>query len=140
MNRFFIVALLVALLLLGSAALSASEPKTIPEWPTFRQDMEMVKGSLESIADRVMATYLPDYGMVFMCSSSFKELNVVKPKLERALHFIAPIITSLPAGAKLAIVYYSVPGDPDWELTYVSKADTSANPETWDVYLNVAPE
>ncbi len=139
MNRYLTVLLLVAFLLLGSAVISASEPKTIPNWVTLRQDIEMLKGSLESIADRVMATYLPGYGMVFVCSSSFKELSVVKPRLERALYFIAPIIVSLPTSERLAIVYYSVPGDPDWELTYVSKASATADPETWDVYINVAP-
>jgi hypothetical protein len=138
-NRSFVVVLLVALLLLGSVAVSASEPKATPNWYALRQDMEMFKGALKSIMDDVANAYLPGYGVVFLCECSFKGVDEIKPKLERALIFITPTIVSLPAGERVSIVCYGT-AFPDWELTYVSKAGTSANPETWDVYLNVAPE
>jgi len=58
--------------------------------------------------------------------------------MERALMYITPIIVFLPDGERVAISYYCV--YPKWELTYVSRAGTSADPATWDAYLNVAPD
>ena len=115
MNRSFVVVLLVALLLLGSVAVSASEPKATPNWYALRQDMEMFKGALKSIMDDVATAYLPGYGVVILCECSFKGVE------------------------RVSIVCYGT-SFPDWEWTYGSKAGSSANPETWDVYLNVAPE
>ena len=124
MNRSFVVVLLVALLLLGSVAVSASEPKATPNWYALRQDMEMFKGALKSIMDDVANAYLPGYGVVFLCECSFKGVDEIKPKLERALIFITPTIVSLPAGERDH--FWAAPHSLI-ELTYVSKAGTSAN-------------
>jgi hypothetical protein len=138
MKRLYVVALVI-MMLAASSTVKASEPKTIPNWYAIRQDMEMFKGALESIVDSVQNSYLPGYGVVFMCKSSFKDVDELQPKLERALIFITPTIASLPAGERVTITCYCS-AFPDWELIYVSKADTSAKPETWDVYLNAEPD
>lgn len=138
MKRLYVMALVLMMLAIGSTV-NASEPKTIPNWYAIRQDMEMFKGALGSIVDSVQNSYLPGYGVVFMCKASFKGLNEIQPKLERALIFITPTIASLPAGERVTITCYCS-AFPDWELIYVSKADTSAKPETWDVYLNAEPD
>ena len=138
MNRSFVVVLLVALLLLGSVAVSASEPKTIPNWASLRSDMELFKGALKTIGSDVMNTILPGYGVIFILQS-YKKVEDVQLQIERALVYITPTIASLPVDERIAVVCYCL-SYPGTELMYVSKAGTSANPETWDVYLNVAPE
>lgn len=138
MKRLCIVVLVVLALAIGSTV-KAYEPKTIPNWYALRQDMKMFKGALESIVDSVQNSYLPGYGVVFMCRVSLKDVGKIQAQLERALIFITPTIASLPAGEKVTITCYCS-AFPDWELIYVSKADTSAKPETWDVYLNAEPD
>ena len=137
MKRWCFVASLVVLLAIGSAAM-ASEPKTIPNWNNIRQDMALFQGALkETIGYTVLSTYLPGYGVVFMMDAS-GDLEKVQREIERALIFITPTISSLPEGEIIAIVawrdsYY-------WELMYISKANTSSDPKTWDIYYNKLEE
>ena len=135
MRRFCIVVLVVVLLAFGSVA-SAVEPKTIPGWADLRQDMELFKGALkQAVGYTVLNTYLPGYGVVFMFTAKNGDVGVVQREVERALRFIAPTISLLPEGEKISVVgYYD--GFNEWELVYVSRVGTSADPATWDVYIN----
>lgn len=135
MKRSCVVVLAVALLIIGSVA-EASEPQTIPAWTDMRQDMELFKGALkQATAYTVLNTYLPGYGVVFMFTVKGGDVAAVQREVERALRFIAPTISSLPEGEKIAVVgYYD--GFTEWELIYVSNANTSGDPAAWDVYLN----
>ncbi len=135
MKRSFIVALAVVLLMIGSVA-RAAEPQAISGWTDMRKDMELFKGALkQATAYTVLNTYLPGYGVVFMFTAKGGDVAAVQHEVERALRFIAPTISSLPEGEKIAVVgYYD--GFSEWELIYVSNANTSGDPATWDVYLN----
>jgi hypothetical protein len=133
MKRWCVVAFLVVLVAISSAAM-ASEPKTIPNWNTLRQDMELFKGAFEKVADMsVLNTYLPGYGVVFMGRCSFAKIEDVQRQVERILTFITPTIASLPDGEKVAVAVYSS-GFPAWELMCVTAAGTSGDSATWEVY------
>ena len=132
----FVVSVAIAMMLLGTITSVAAEPKTIPGWLELRQDMELLKGALEgTVASEVLNTYLPGYGVVFLFSVKYgMALDDVQYQVERALRFITPTIGVLPEGEVIAIVGYS--SRDDWEIMYVSRADSSADPNTWDVYFN----
>lgn len=133
----FVVSVAIAMMLLGTITSVAAEPKTIPGWVELRQDMELLKGALEGTVARleVLNTYLPGYGVVFLFSvKSGMALDDVQYEVERALRFITPTIGVLPEGEVIAIVGYS--NLYDWEIMYVSRADSSADPDTWDIYYN----
>jgi hypothetical protein len=83
----------------------------------------------------VLNTYLPGYGVAFMFTAKSGYAAAVQHEVERALRFIAPTISSLHEGEKIAVVGYHGSFDA-WELIYVSSANTSVDPATWDVYLN----
>ncbi|HOO31235.1 MAG TPA: hypothetical protein PLU15_09750, partial [Bacillota bacterium] len=88
-----------------------------------------------TVASEVLNTYLPGYGVVFLFSVEYgMALDDVQYQVERALRFITPTIGVLPEGEVIAIVGYS--SRDDWEIMYVSQADSSADPNTWDVYFN----
>ena len=135
MKRSCIVALAVVLLMIGSVA-RAAEPQAISGWTDMRKDMELFKGAIkQTLAHTVLNTYLPGYGVVFMFTAQSGNVEAAQKELERALRFITPTISSLPEGEKIAAVgYYD--GFSEWELIYVSNANTSGDPATWDVYLN----
>lgn len=135
MKRSCIVALAVVLLMIGSVA-RAAEPQAISGWTDMRKDMELFKGAIkQTLAHTVLNTYLPGYGVVFMFTAKSGNVEAVQKELERALRFIAPTISSLPEGEKIAVVgYYD--GFSEWELIYVSNANASGDPATWAVYLN----
>ena len=132
----FVVSVAIAMMLLGTITSVAAEPKTIPGWVELRQDMELLKGALDgTVAETVLNTYLPGYGVVFLFSVEYgMALDDVQYQVERALRFITPTIGVLPEGEVIAIVGYS--SRDDWEIMYVSQADSSADPNTWDVYFN----
>ena len=132
----FVVSVAIAMMLLGTITSVAAEPKTIPGWVELRQDMELLKGALDgTVAETVLNTYLPGYGVVFLFSVKYgMALDDVQYEVERALRFITPTIGVLPEGEVIAIVGYS--SRDDWEIMYVSRADSSADPNTWDVYFN----
>jgi len=132
----FVVSVAIAMMLLGTITSVAAEPKTIPGWLELRQDMELLKGALEgTVASEVLNTYLPGYGVVFLFSVKYgMALDDVQYQVERALRFITPTIGVLPEGEVIAIVGYS--SRDHWEIMYVSRADSSADPNTWDVYFN----
>lgn len=132
----FVVSVAIAMMLLGTITSVAAEPKTIPGWVELRQDMELLKGALDgTVAETVLNTYLPGYGVVFLFSVEYgMALDDVQYQVERALRFITPTIGVLPEGEVIAIVGYS--SRDDWEIMYVSRADSSADPNTWDVYFN----
>jgi hypothetical protein len=133
----FVVSVAIALMLLGTITSVAAEPKTIPGWVELRQDMELLKGALDGTvaSTRVLNTYLPGYGVVFLFSVELgMALDDVQYEVERALRFITPTIGVLPEGEVIAIVGYSYWDD--WEIMYVSRADSSADPDTWDIYYN----
>lgn len=132
----FVVSVAIALMLLGTITSVAAEPQTIPGWADLRQDMELFKGALDrAVSNTVLNTYLPGYGVVFLFSVKSKmEVSDVQYELERALRFITPTIGLLPEGEVIAIAGYKVLGD--WEIMYVSRADSSADPDTWDIYYN----
>ncbi|MGB3983557.1 MAG: hypothetical protein WBM18_07175, partial [Bacillota bacterium] len=105
----------------------------------LRQDMELLKGALEGTVARleVLNTYLPGYGVVFLFSVKHgMALDDVQYEVERALRFITPTIGVLPEGEVIAIVGYYEWYTGDWEIMYVSRADSSADPDTWDIYYN----
>jgi hypothetical protein len=133
----FVVSVAIAMMLLGTITSVAAEPKTIPGWVELRQDMELLKGALDGTvaSTRVLNTYLPGYGVVFLFSVELgMALDDVQYEVERALRFITPTIGVLPEGEVIAIVGYSYWDD--WEIMYVSRADSSADPDTWDIYYN----
>ncbi len=133
----FVVSVAIAMMLLGTITSVAAEPKTIPGWVELRQDMELLKGALDGTvaSTRVLNTYLPGYGVVFLFSVKYgMALDDVQYEVERALRFITPTIGVLPEGEVIAIVGYSYWDD--WEIMYVSRADSSADPDTWDIYYN----
>ena len=132
----FVVSVAIAMMLLGTITSVAAEPKTIPGWVELRQDMELLKGALDgTVAETVLNTYLPGYGVVFLLEVEYgMALDDVQYQVERALRFITPTIGVLPEGEVIAIVGYS--SRDDWEIMYVSRADSSADPNTWDVYFN----
>lgn len=134
----FVVYVAIALMLLGTITSVAAEPKTIPGWVELRQDMELFKGALgRTVGSTVLNTYLPGYGVVFMFSVKYgMSLDDVQYEVERALRFITPTIGALPEGEVIAIVGYSESFSGDWEIMYVSRADSSADPDTWDIYYN----
>lgn len=134
----FVVPVAIALMLLGTITSVAAEPKTIPGWVELRQDMELFKGALgRTVGSTVLNTYLPGYGVVFMFSVKYgMSLDDVQYEVERALRFITPTIGALPEGEVIAIVGYSESFSGDWEIMYVSRADSSADPDTWDIYYN----
>jgi len=134
----FVVSVAIALMLLGTITSVAAEPKTIPGWVELRQDMELLKGALDgTVASEVLNTYLPGYGVVFLFSVKYgMALDDVQYQVERALRFITPTIGVLPEGEVIAIVGYSESLRGDWEIMYVSRADSSADPDTWDIYYN----
>jgi len=129
---------LVVMLLLGTVTAGAAEFKTIPNWAALRQDMELFKGALgRTVGSTVLNTYLPGYGVVFLFSVKYgMALDDVQYEVERALRFITPTIGVLPEGEVIAIVGYSESFSGDWEIMYVSRADSSADPDTWDIYYN----
>lgn len=133
----FVVSVAIAMMLLGTITSVAAEPKTIPGWVELRQDMELLKGALDGTValTTVLNTYLPGYGVVFLFSVELgMALDDVQYEVERALRFITPTIGVLPEGEVIAIVGYSYWDD--WEIMYVSRADSSADPDTWDIYYN----
>lgn len=134
----FVVSVAIALMLLGTITSVAAEPKTIPGWVELRQDMELFKGALDrTVGSTVLNTYLPGYGVVFLFSVKYgMALDDVQYEVERALRFITPTIGVLPEGEVIAIVGYSESFSGDWEIMYVSRADSSADPDTWDIYYN----
>lgn len=136
--KHFVVSVAIALMLLGTITSVAAEPKTIPGWVELRQDMELFKGALgRTVGSTVLNTYLPGYGVVFMFSVKYgMSLDDVQYEVERALRFITPTIGVLPEGEVIAIVGYSESFSSDWEIMYVSRADSSADPDTWDIYYN----
>lgn len=134
----FVVSVAIAMMLLGTITSVAAEPKTIPGWVELRQDMELLKGALDgTVASTVLNTYLPGYGVVFLFEvRTGMALDDVQYEVERALRFITPTIGVLPEGEVIAIVgYYELYSDV-WEIMYVSRADSSADPDTWDIYYN----
>lgn len=137
MKRIALV-LVVSLLALTGLAVAA-EPQTIPGWADLRQDMELFKGALDrTVSDTVLNTYLPGYGVVFLFSVKYNmEVSDVQYELERALRFITPTIGLLPEGEVIAIAGYKNEWfEDDWEIMYVSRADSSADPDSWDIYYN----
>lgn len=135
----FVVSVAIALMLLGTITSVAAEPKTIPGWADLRQDMELFKGALDrAVSNTVLNTYLPGYGVVFLFSvKSNMEVSDVQYELERALRFITPTIGLLPEGEVIAIAGYKNEWfEDDWEIMYVSRADSSADPDSWDIYYN----
>lgn len=134
----FVVSVAIAMMLLGTITSVAAEPKTIPGWVELRRDMALLKGALEgTVADTVLNTYLPGYGVVFMFEVEYgMALDDVQYEVERALRFITPTIGVLPEGEVIAIVGYRESYSGDWEIMYVSRADSSADPDTWDIYYN----
>lgn len=141
----FVVSVAIAMMLLGTITSVAAEPKTIPGWVELRQDMELLKAALAgTVASTVLNTYLPGYGVVFLFSVKYgMALDDVQYEVERALRFITPTIGVLPEGEVIAIVgYYYYDGwfpewySGHWEIMYVSRADSSADPDTWDIYYN----
>mgnify|MGYP001158024464 FL=1 len=134
MKKWCFAVSIIVLLAISPMAM-ASEPKTIQNWDNIRRDMELFKGALkQTVGSSVLSTYLPGYGVVFMFDTT-KAIDMVKREVERALVFITPTISSLPEGERIAIVgyygFYEI-----WELMYISNANTSSDPTTWDVYLN----
>lgn len=141
----FVVSVAIAMMLLGTITSVAAEPKTIPGWVELRQDMELLKAALAgTVARTVLNTYLPGYGVVFLFEVEYgMALDDVQYEVERALRFITPTIGVLPEGEVIAIVgYYYYDGwfpewySGHWEIMYVSRADSSADPDTWDIYYN----
>lgn len=129
---------LVVMLLLGTVTAGAAEFKTIPNWAALRQDMELFKGALDrTVSNTVLNTYLPGYGVVFLFSVKYgMDQEDVQYEVERALRFITPTIGLLPEGEVIAIIGYYEGFMEEWEIIYVSRADSSADPNTWDVYFN----
>jgi len=136
MKRLVVWFVLITMLL-GTVTAVAAEPKTIPGWVELRQDMELFKGALDrTVGHTVLNTYLPGYGVVFLFNANSNDLAAIQREVERALTFITPTISSLPEGERIAIVGYRVSFTGDWEIMYVSRADSSADPDTWDIYYN----
>lgn len=136
------IAMLAALLVISSSAL-ASKPETFWDWNAIRQDMELFEGAIShTVGYERMGAYVPGYGVVFMVESG-KDLDAVQREVERVLTYVAPSISALPEGEKIAIVVFREIGSLIWsrqsytwdELIYISDASTSSDPKTWEVYM-----
>ncbi len=133
MKRSCIVVAIVALLVTSSTVL-ANEPKSIPDWDNIAQDMELFKGALkQTVGSTVLNTYLPGYGVVFIFTTT-NDLTTVQREIERALNSIT--IRSLPKGERIAVVGCHGIVLKERDIMYISDADTSADPDTWDIYYH----
>lgn len=139
MRRVVAVLLVMLVMVLSATAASAQVGQPIEGWAKLRKDMELFKGAIDrTVANTVLNTYLPGYGVVFMFSiKSGLTVEDVQREVERALRFITPTIETLPAGERIAVVGYreDLLGR-DWELMYISEAASSDDPTTWMVYFN----
>jgi len=139
MRRVVTASVVLLVMLFAAVVASAQVGQPIEGWVELRQDMELFKGAIDrTVANTVLNTYLPGYGVVFLFSiKSGLTVEDVQREVERALRFITPTIEALPAGERIAVVGYreDLLGR-DWELMYISEAASSDDPTTWMVYFN----
>lgn len=135
-KRLFSLVLATALILVVTVPSFAQQ--SIDGWAQMRRDMEMFKGAIErTVASTVLNTYIPGYGVVFVFTVQFGlSEEDVRRDVERALTFVTPTIERLAPGERIAIAGYATTFTGDWELLYIATKESSADPDTWEVYRN----
>lgn len=130
--------LVVVTVMLLAAGVPALAQQSIDGWPEMRRDMEMFKGAIDrTLASTVLNTYIPDYGVVFLFTVKHGvELDDARRDIEKALTFITPTISELGPDERIAISGFSDGFVEQWELLYIATRESSADPDTWEIYHN----